>query len=513
MKSQAVLLIFAALFSASIAADTASWGFNCTAVVSNDNWQCGSDFTLPDVAAPIMITIPNNTAINDYGLQICIQTRLGLANPARWNADNCAYYQYVAPIEVAPVSIPVSAPVEAPVEAPKAAPVAAPVEAPVQAPVEAPVEPPKPALVFFARNAQGYLTSGKYVVGVAFAKPPTGNFSHSLSFQLTSSVCSNSKSGFDCASTPLTTLFPGNTSYTLGAGSSDILTAPVAIGVLFGSVTINTNAAIGVHVRRDGYPFTNPAEFGFNDANSVNGSLVLNNPVPGDYLISVTLAGNSNETEFTLTSSVKVCNSSANVAGPDCGTSVVELAPATGQLISGTASTSMTYYKLKVDLFNKTRLSFSVASMTSSPTPRVYVRWGNLPDENTYDFVGCSTEFCAVNQVDLEVLSGSAGDWYIGILAAPNVTEKYDFGIWHGSVCPNNCGGDHGSCNTEGKDMGTCKCNEGFTAIDCSQTASTGLSPEMIVLIVMGALVVLSAVIGFIAWAYMRRKRGYDEIQ
>lgn len=49
--------------------------------------------------------------------------------------------------------------------------------------------------------------------------------------------------------------------------------------------------------------------------------------------------------------------------------------------------------------------------------------------------------------------------------------------------------------------------------ISVTTAASTGLSPEMIVLIVMGALVVLSAVIGFIAWAYMRRKRGYDEIQ
>lgn len=101
------------------------------------------------------------------------------------------------------------------------------------------------------------------------------------------------------------------------------------------------------------------------------------------------------------------------------------------------------------------------------------------------------------------------------------------------AVCPNNCGGDHGTCNTEGEKMGTCSCAEGFTAIDCSEStcvsrfvrrsrvinvflsiaAHSGLSPEMIVLIVMGALVVLSAVIGFIAWAYMRRKRGYDEIQ
>ena len=131
-------------------------------------------------------------------------------------------------------------------------------------------------------------------------------------------------------------------------------------------------------------------------------------------------------------SSLLVCDASANVAGPDCTTSVVALGAATGQLYSGTASSSMVYYKLNVDLFNKTRLSFSVASMKASdPSPRVYVRWGNIPDENNYDFVGCSTQYCAVNQVDLEILSGFAGDWYIGVVAG-NTTESYAFGIWHG---------------------------------------------------------------------------------
>jgi len=511
MKNQAVLLIFAALFSASIAANTAPWGFNCTAVVSNDSWQCGSDFLLPDLASQLVIVVPNNTAIADYGVQICIQSRLGLAHPSRWNADSCTYYETIAPTETAPVSIPVSAPVDAPVEAPKAEPVAAPVEAPKAEPVAAPVEPPKPAFVLSAVNAHGFLASGRYVVGVAFVKP-IGNYSHSLSFMLTGSVCDSVSGNFECTNNPVKAPFPSNKTFTLAAGGSDSFSASIN-NVLYSSVTIKTNPLVGLHLRRDGYPFTNPAEYPYNDANSDKGELVLNNPVPGDYLIVALLDGTSNETEFNLVSSVKVCNASANVAGPDCNTSVVDLASTTGQLISGTASATMTYYKLTVDLFNKTRLAFSVASMTSSPTPRVYVRWGNLPDENTYDYIGCSTQYCAVDQVDLEVLGGSAGDWYIGVLAATNVTESYAFGIWHGSVCPNNCGGDHGSCNTEGEKMGTCTCKEGFAAIDCSQAASTGLSPEMIVLIVMGALVVLSAVIGFIAWAYMRRKRGYDEIQ
>jgi len=509
MKNQAVLLIFAALFSASIAA-TVPWGFNCTAVVSNDSWQCGGDFTLPDLAAPLMIVVPNNTAIADYGLQICIQGRLGLANPARWSESTCTYYQVIAPVETAPVSAPVEPPkAEAPVEAPKAE---APVEAPVEAPKAEPVAAPKAASILAAVYSNGYLPSGRYVVGISFVKPPNANFSVSLPFILKGSVCDSISGDFECSITPIALPFPGNVSFNLIAPNSDSFSASFS-NVLIGSITVKTNPAIALHLRREGYPFTHPAEYAWNDANSNNGELVLNNPVTGSYLLAALVDGKTNETDFNLISSVQVCNASANVAGPDCKTSVVQLAPATGQLIDGTASSSMTYYKLNVDLFNKTRLSFSVASMTSDATPRVYARWGNLPDETNYDFVGCSTEFCAVNQVDLEVLSGSAGDWYIGIVAAPNTTEKYKFGIWHGSVCPNNCGGDNGACNASGKDMGTCTCKAGFTAIDCSQVAETGLSPEMIVLIVMGALVVLSAVIGFIAWAYMRRKRGYDEIQ
>jgi hypothetical protein len=515
MKNQAVLLVFAALFSASIAA-TVPWGFNCTAVVSNDNWQCGSDFAIPDLASQLVVVVPNNSAINDYGVKICIQNRLSLANPSRWTADSCTYYQEIAPVETAPVSVPVEAPkaepVAAPVEAPKAEPVAAPVEAPKAEPVAAPVEAPKAAFMFSAVNAHGFLASGRYVIGVAFVKPPTGNFSHPLSFQLTGSVCDGKFGDFACTSTPVQGTFNGNVSFNLAPGASDSFTAQIN-NVLYGSITIKTNAAVGLHLRRDAYPFVNPAEFAWNDANSENGELVIKNPAPGDYLIGAMLAGNANGTDFSFEASAKVCNASANVAGPDCDTSVVELASASGQLYDGTAGPSMVYYKLKVDLLNKTRLSFSVASKTSAPTPRVYVRWGNLPDENNYDYVGCSTEYCAVNQVDLEILTGSAGDWYIGVSAAPNTSDSYAFGIWHGSVCPNNCGGDHGTCNTEGEKMGTCSCAEGFTAIDCSETAHSGLSPEMIVLIVMGALVVLSAVIGFIAWAYMRRKRVYEEIQ
>lgn len=61
---------------------TVPWGFNCTAVVSNDNWQCGSDFAIPDLASQLVVVVPNNSAINDYGVKICIQNRLSVSDLA-----------------------------------------------------------------------------------------------------------------------------------------------------------------------------------------------------------------------------------------------------------------------------------------------------------------------------------------------------------------------------------------------------------------------------------------------
>lgn len=157
-----------------------------------------------------------------------------------------------------------------------------------------------------------------------------------------------------------------------------------------------------------------------------------------------------------------VCNASANKSGPDCQQEIIPLADAS-QMLSGSASASMIYYKFAVDGINKTRISFSVAALESNkPTPQVFIRWRNLPDANTYDFVGCSTEFCGVNQVNLEVLFGYYGDWYIGIMS-----NRTEYGIWHGNICPNNCT-DHGICNNEGEMMGTCSCSANWSGLDCS---------------------------------------------
>ena len=97
----------------------------------------------------------------------------------------------------------------------------------------------------------------------------------------------------------------------------------------------------------------------------------------------------------------------------------------------------MSYYRIKVveDGNNVAHLAFSVAAINSSnPNPQVYIRWGNIPDEKQHDFVGCSTQYCAINQVDINLGRGASGYWYIGLQAPNSFSNPYDFAIWHGCM-------------------------------------------------------------------------------
>jgi hypothetical protein len=58
--------------------------------------------------------------------------------------------------------------------------------------------------------------------------------------------------------------------------------------------------------------------------------------------------------------------------------------------------------------------------------------------------------------------------------------------------------------------VGFCNCIDGFIGVDCN--TPNGFGPQFIVLIIIAVLVALTAVIGFGAWAYMRRKRGQYDI-
>jgi len=126
--------------------------------------------------------------------------------------------------------------------------------------------------------------------------------------------------------------------------------------------------------------------------------------------------------------------------------------------------------------------------------------------------VNCNLEGQTCDFAHTVVLNNTVLNYtfYIGIYAIKTTT----YGIWWSSICPPKCINDDesGDCTWTGGSVGKCVCADGYTGLDC--TESTGILPtQYIVLIIIASLVVLSALIGFFAWAYMQRKReGYSSL-
>lgn len=136
--------------------------------------------------------------------------------------------------------------------------------------------------------------------------------------------------------------------------------------------------------------------------------------------------------------------------------------------------------------------------------------------DNT-DVPNCNREYCdVVRSITFNVTEEE--DWYVAVVN-PHDTGNVTFGIWWNSSCVTGCVNEnHGQCQLDGR----CECEIDFEGIDCSvcmfftlfraNFSAKGLGPQYIVLIIIASLVVASAIIGFVAWAYMRRKRANYEI-
>jgi len=162
-------------------------------------------------------------------------------------------------------------------------------------------------------------------------------------------------------------------------------------------------------------------------------------------------------------------------------------------------------------------LLFSVTTPNSSSIPNIFASRGQIPtqypssaqlfmltDRYSADILNCNRQFCnVVRSIAYNVSSDE--EWFVGIYSMANVPVT--FGFWFNTSCVPNCETDnHGQCDESGR----CECEIDFEGIDCS--ISKGLGPQYIVLIIIASLVVASAIIGFVAWAYMRRKRADYEI-
>jgi len=139
--------------------------------------------------------------------------------------------------------------------------------------------------------------------------------------------------------------------------------------------------------------------------------------------------------------------------------------------------------------------------------PYIFASRNQLPQRENADVTFCNEGYCdMVNIINFNVFENNVF-WYIGI---QNVQLKNNnsAGIWFDDYCAPNCP-EHGECMTSGNQVGWCDCIDGFVGVDCATT--NGFGPQFIVLIIIAVLVCMTAIIGFGAWAYMRRKRSsYD---
>jgi len=237
----------------------------------------------------------------------------------------------------------------------------------------------------------------------------------------------------------------------------------------------------------------------FHDQTDVDGTLTVISPRPGLWVFSVH-SMNGGDATFKITEE----GCPANKAGPNCAYDVLPAANNMNLTITHGSSGLYLMYKAVPGH----GLVVSVTTNNGSDIPFLFATRGQIPvvtkEGVTSDIYNCNREYCdVVRSIALNVTDEE--DWYIGIFSsAPGNTT---FGVWFNETCVPDCETDnHGECDPSGR----CSCEIDFEGIDCS--ISKGLGPQYIVLIIIASLVVASAIIGFVAWAYMRRKRANYEI-
>lgn len=229
-----------------------------------------------------------------------------------------------------------------------------------------------------------------------------------------------------------------------------------------------------------------------------NGTLIVDLPLPGTWVFAVY---RSADTAGAATLSVAGDSCAVGHAGEGCPEIAVAKSNVTLTLTAKAGHTpTYTYY------FNasKTRPLFvSVTTFNQSFIPMLYASQGQLPaiDGSNAMISNCNRDYCSAVHSIFYNTTAEMEDWYITVhtvLETGNIT----FGIWFDENCVTDCTkNNRGQCLADG----TCQCYLDFTGIDCA--ISEGLGAPYIVLIIIASLVVASAVVGFVAWAYMRRKR------
>jgi hypothetical protein len=245
----------------------------------------------------------------------------------------------------------------------------------------------------------------------------------------------------------------------------------------------------------------------------------VSNPLPGDWNLLYYITSTT-ESNFTInTPAVNFCLNNYT-AGDNC---MYPLNPVTTSipnpaLVGTDISLNMgwwNYYTVSVTAPDPFWVSVYSANLKNF---NLYVRKGAIPDESNYDFMDCNVynqcgyaNIINLNNTAAALPPMTVSTYYVGIKANANIT----YTIWWSSTCAPLCVSNQeesGVCTFTGGTLGQCTCEDGYMGFDCSLPNGT-LPTQYIVLIIIASLVVLSALIGFFAWAYMQRKReGYSSL-
>jgi hypothetical protein len=267
------------------------------------------------------------------------------------------------------------------------------------------------------------------------------------------------------------------------------------------------NDSLTLYARAHGVPSTT-----LYDVMGTN-SLSLVDPVLGTWVI-LAVVNQSVETNYNISSPVPTyCNGTAGANCPN----IKNTASLTSKFAQGeklAAKNDIQYYAIYNYSYNS--LYVSLFDSVKDNKALIYASFNRLPlIKNTTvdaDITGCNGQFCtAVQSIstkngNLSLKDGTNGTWYVAVVAQRDSTE---YMFWYDTVCPNDCGGQ-GSCPQTGDNYGVCQCNTSFVAPLCVQSNQV---VEYIILIVIAALVLVSAILGLIAWAYMRRRAQYVEVK
>jgi len=254
--------------------------------------------------------------------------------------------------------------------------------------------------------------------------------------------------------------------------------------------------------------------------------LVMNGiqyPQVGDWNIQYHIEGTP-DADYTINmpNVTEPCN--ASTAGSNCQWPLSKVSTSIGTpaaLIDAQSLWAGRWVYYEVTTTTPDPLWVSVRSPDGSDKFDLYVREGTipLPEAGGYLVKGCNVPgscgyatIINLNNTANALPAGTVITYYIGINSSP--TTNITYSIWFSSTCAPQCinNEESGVCTFTGTTVGQCNCEDGYMGFDC--TAPNGTLPtQYIVLIIIASLVVLSALIGFFAWAYMQRKReGYSSL-